>query len=180
MFGQTQAIAEIPSVIAFETRKPKSIAAIETAEQSLPALYLSYHYFKYSTNADAKEQRFFQQLTELIERNHRKILYYCAFSAPFSSEAYRQARLFYDDLVALVEHLDELSDAELLQSPPHFRAYAEALQAHNLAAHDCMAHLKKCFAKLDEPTEAYQSVFFRKLSEKEVWGSRCKAYKYII
>ena len=179
MFAQIQSIAEIPIAPTFDTRKPKSIAAIET-EQSLPALYLSYHYFKYSADADVKERHFFQQLTELIERNHRKITYYCAFSEPFSSESYRQARLFYDDLVALSAHFEDLNDAELFQLPLHFRAYVEAVQAHNLATHDCIAHLEKCFAKLDEPIETYQSVFFRKLSEEEVWGSRCKAYKYII
>ena len=69
MFEQTHSIAEIPAPRLFDARKVQDISTIE---YSLPALYLSHRYFKYSTEADAQEVRFFQQLTNLIERDHKK------------------------------------------------------------------------------------------------------------
>jgi hypothetical protein len=74
-------------------------------------------------------------------------------------------RLLYDALLA------HKADADKWQSLPHpFKMLVES----------CLKHLETRFSDLDKPTTAYQSPYFERISEKQHWEKRTKAYQYIV
>ena len=83
----------------------------------------------------------------------------------FTAESYREARLLYDALIA------HKADADKWQSLPNpFKMLLES----------CLKHLETRFSELDTPTTAYQSPYFERISEKQHWEKRTKAYQYIV
>lgn len=83
----------------------------------------------------------------------------------FTRESYREARLLYD---ALVAHKTDTEKWNILPNP--FKVLIEA----------CLQHLENRFSELDKPTTPYQSPYFERISEKQHWEKRTKAYQYIL
>ena len=83
----------------------------------------------------------------------------------FTSESYREARLLYD---ALVAHKTDTEKWNVLPKP--LKALIES----------CLLHLETRFSDLDKPVTHYQSPYFQRISEKQHWEKRTKAYQYIL
>lgn len=86
-------------------------------------------------------------------------------NAVFTAESYREARLLYDVLVA-----QKADTAQWMSLPAPFRGLIES----------CLKHLENRFSELDKPLTAYQSPYFERISEKQHWEKRTKAYQYIL
>jgi hypothetical protein len=83
----------------------------------------------------------------------------------FTAESYREARLLYDTLIAYKEDKDKW-----LSLPKPFIQLIDS----------CLHQLENRFAELDKPLTSYQSPYFERISEKQHWDKRTKAYKYIL
>ncbi len=83
----------------------------------------------------------------------------------FSAESYREARLLYDTLVVY-----KMDKEKWMSLPMSFRQLIDT----------CLQQLDNRFAELDKPQSAYQSPYFQRISEKQHWEKRTKAYEYIL
>jgi hypothetical protein len=83
----------------------------------------------------------------------------------FTAESYREARLLYDVLVE-----QKADTTQWMSLPTPFRGLIEC----------CLKHLENRFSELDKPLTAYQSPYFERISEKQHWEKRTKAYQYIL
>jgi hypothetical protein len=83
----------------------------------------------------------------------------------FTAESYREARLLYDALKAHKADMEKWSSL-----PIHSKLLIDS----------CLQHLEKRFSELDKSTTSYQSPYFERISEKQHWEKRTKAYQYIL
>jgi hypothetical protein len=98
----------------------------------------------------------------------------------YTSEMYRQTRILYDDVLEARKEIivNPLSATMMQQLPIPILDLVDAVYRLKCSMDEFIEHTKAYFDTLDKPIENYESLFFRRMSEQEVWESRCKAYSY--
>lgn len=102
------------------------------------------------------------------------------YQEDYTSEMYRQTRILYDDILearkAIIIH--PLSATIKQQLPKPILDLVDAVWCLKCSMDKFLDQTKGYFADLDKPIENYESAYFKRMSEQEVWDSRCKAYAY--
>lgn len=104
------------------------------------------------------------------------------FHEDFTSEMYRQTRILYDNVVEARRNIviQPLSAAMKRQLPKPLLDLFDATWRMKFSMDKFVENAEAYFETLDEPAESYESPYFKRMSEQEVWSSRCKAYQYRI
>lgn len=153
-------------------------SAVKTAQGANGA----YNTFVYNYQSKTMDM-YFNQVLKFITESTLELS--CAleglrYQEGYTSEMYRQTRILYDDILearkAIIIH--PLSATIKQQLPKPILDLVDAVWRLRCSMDKFIEQTKGYFDVLDKPIEAYESSFFKRMSEQEVWDSRCKAYTY--
>ena len=140
-----------------------------------------YKYVPTKKAIDSAELMVFQYMTEGF-KNFNDWVDNLVFDEPLPSESYRHVRILYDAIIEAKRtvKIEPLSAHQKGLLPKHRLELLDAVWAVKTAVEKLAERIEVYLGQLDKSVESYQSLYFGRLSEKEVWESRCKAYKYRI
>ena len=165
-------------------QRPLQTSVIQTtrgAQGAYQKYIVQYQYVPSAKTIDVNELYIFNLLVAQFNATSQWLDSF-DFSVAQSSETYRQIRLLYDSMIEARKEaiVISMSQKQISLLPQHHTDLLDAILRQQNAFDRFTQSVESYLKELDNPIEDYQSLYFKRMSEKEVWENRCKAYSYRI